>query len=322
MGFLNRVDPQLVPGLSDMEVVKSPTSSNELQAFRQDYARLLRDRAKAARPLEGIARDDFEVPCFDGAGTLLLRRYSPESVITPAPAIYWIHGGGMIVGSVEGDDIYCETLANETQVIVLSIDYRLAPENGSATPVEDAFTGLQWAVEHAGLLNIDPERVAVAGGSAGGGLAAGVAMLARDRRGPRILFQHLLYPMLDDRETTISSQEFPGIPSWSPENNRFAWQCLLGPAVGTSEVSPYVAPARMPDLAGLPPTLIQVGELDTFRDEDIDFAARLMQAGVRTELHVYPAAYHAWDVYNPAARLTVQAYRDRNEAFRRALWDQ
>lgn len=320
MGFLDRVDPQLVPGLKDMETVKAPTSSDQLRAFRLEYAQLLLERSKTAAPMESIRRDDYLVARTGGLASLLLRRYAPASVSKPSPAIYWIHGGGMIVGSVRGDDSYCEAMARDTQAVVLSIEYRLAPENGPTGPVEDAFAGLQWAIDHASLLNIDPDKVAVAGASAGGGIAAGVALLARDRQGPEIRFQYLMYPMLDDRQTTVSSREFSGIPSWSRENNRFAWQCLLGASYGTDEVSPYVAPARMTDLSRLPPALIQVGELDTFRDEDIGFASRLMQAGVETELHVYPAAYHAWDVYNPDARLTVQAYGDRNDAIMRALW--
>lgn len=320
MGFLDRVDQQLLPGLTDMETVKAPTSSDQLRAFRLEYSQLLLERSKTVASMEDIRREDHLVTRQGGSASLLLRRYAPVGLSGPSPAIYWIHGGGMIVGSVQGDDNYCETLAQETQAVVLSIEYRLAPENGPTAPVEDAFAGLQWAVDHASLLKIDPNKVAVAGASAGGGIAAGVALLARDRQGPEIRFQHLMYPMLDDREITVSSREFAGIPSWSRENNRFAWQCLLGALYGTDEVSPYVAPGRMTDLSCLPPTLIQVGELDTFRDEDIDFASRLMQAGVQTELHVYPAAYHAWDVYNPDARLTVQAHRDRNAAIRQALW--
>jgi acetyl esterase/lipase len=319
MTFLDRIDPQLLPGLSDMEAVRAPTAAGHLEPFRRAYSQLLSERVQGTAVKRSVGREDHWVPRGGGGPPLLLRRYAPADLTGPGRAIYWIHGGGMIVGSVEGDDPYCETLADATQSVVLSIDYRLAPEHTHTDLVEDAYAGFVWAARRPGLLNIDPDRFAVAGASAGGGLAAGVALLSRDRQGPKVALQYLMYPMLDDRSMTPSSREFSGIPSWNRENNEFAWRCLLGDLRGSDDVSPYAAPARMSDLSGLPPTLIQVGELDTFRDEDIGYATRLMQAGVRTELHVYPGAYHGWDAYNPGAQLTARAMRDRNEAIARTL---
>jgi acetyl esterase/lipase len=172
---------------------------------------------------------------------------------------------------------------------------------------------------HAVEIGVDPSRIALAGSSAGGGLAAATALVARDRGGPPLVCQILIYPMLDDRNITPSSREFAGIPGWSREANMSGWTALLGDKIGTKNVSPFAAPARASDLSNLPPTLIQVGELEVFRDECVDYALRLMQAGVSTELHVYPGAYHGWEIFVPTASAGQRMIAERFDVLKRFL---
>jgi acetyl esterase/lipase len=183
--------------------------------------------------------------------------------------------------------------------------------------VEDCFSALSWMAANGERLGIDAENLAVYGGSAGGLLAAATALLARDRGGPRLRFQMLLYPMLDDRCQTPSCKEIQDIGIWDGWAQREAYESLLGTG---AEADAYAAPARATDLAGLPPTYIDVGELDALRDESIDFAARLMRAGVSTELHVYPGAYHGWEIFGPDAEVSARVVVDRLHALRRALY--
>ena len=209
-------------------------------------------------------------------------------------------------------------LAEELGCVIVSVDYRLAPETPHPGPVEDCYAGLAWTFAHAGELGIDPARVGVAGESAGGGLAASLALLARDRGEHRLAFQHLTYPMLDDRTCITDVHPHTGAFIWTPHNNRFGWSALLGHDPGGQAVSPYAAAARAEDLSGLPPTFIATGALDLFLDEDIDYARRLIRAGVPTELHVYPGAFHGFDIH-PTAAVAVAARADRVAALRRVL---
>ncbi|NJC23882.1 acetyl esterase/lipase [Arthrobacter pigmenti] len=307
--FLARVAPELLDGLAYSGALPPPSTVEELATFRARAAALIppfNETASRVRRRE-----------HDGPG-IALWSYTPPGD-GPFPAVYWIHGGGMISGSLRADQPYCTALAEDTKCVVIAVDYRLAPENPHPTPVEDAYAGLEWVISHQAELRIDAERLAIGGSSAGGGIAAAVTLMARDRGGPQLAFQYLMYPMLDDVQDPRAGIEFAEIPTWSTERNRFAWRCLLGSSLGSAEVSSYAAPARATDLRGLPRALIQVGELDLFRDEDISYAARLLQAGVPTELHVYPGAYHGFELVAPHAHLSRQALEDRNRAFTRAL---
>ncbi|MFD8555980.1 alpha/beta hydrolase [Streptosporangium canum] len=188
--------------------------------------------------------------------------------------------------------------------------YRPTGQRGTAP-------GLYWI--HAAELGVDPDRLAVAGISAGGGLAAATVLLARDRGGPSLAFQMLICPMLDDRNTTPSSHEFAEAVVWNRAANLFGWAALLGDDAGTDGVSPYAAPARATDLSGLPPAYIDVGELEVFRDECVDYAQRLVRAGVSTEFHLYPGAFHGFDMVLPDTEISRRAAAERVVALRRAL---
>ena len=198
---------------------------------------------------------------------------------------------------------------------MVAVEYRLALEHPHPAPVQDCYAALKWMAQNADDLAFDPNRLAVVGGSAGGGLTIATTMMARDKGFPRICFQMPLYPMIDDRNETPSSYEIMDLGIWDREGNVEAWQWYLG----GKPADDYAAPARAEKLAGLPPTFIDVGELDLFRDEDIQFAARLIQAGVPTELHVYPGAYHASEVFAPEAALSQSILSRRTEALLRAL---
>jgi acetyl esterase/lipase len=200
------------------------------------------------------------------------------------PALSWIHGGGMIFGNVDQDDLTCDAYAGSVGCVVVNVEYRLAPKHPYPAPVEDCYAALRWMADNAAELGIDPARIAVGGASAGGGLAAGTVLMARDRGGPDIAFRLLVYPMLDDRDATPSGRGVRRHPELEPRAHESGWKAYLGDRVGTDAVDHYAAPARATDLSGLPPALIQVGGLETFRDEDIDYAARLLRAGVPTQL--------------------------------------
>ena len=234
-------------------------------------------------------------------------------------AILHIHGGGYVNGDPMSLAPLHRAMALDLGCVIVSVDYRLAPETRAPGAVEDCYAALAWLFLEAQGLEVDPARVGVLGESAGGGLAAALALLVRDRGEHRLAFQHLIYPMLDDR-TCVSAEQnaFAGEFIWSRENNRFGWSSLLGVEPGSADISPYAAPARAVDLTGLPPAYIAVGALDLFIDEDMAYARRLIHAGVPTELHVYPGAFHGFH-FDQAAAVTLKANADSNAALRRAL---
>lgn len=241
----------------------------------------------------GIERTDHWISGADG-GRFLVRWYSPPDR-SPGPAVVFAHGGGMIAGSLAAYDRTVAYYVHCTGVPFLSVDYRLAPESTGTTCVEDGFSALRWLVEASDELGLDPDRIAVMGDSAGGGVAAGVAIAARDR-GVRLAAQLLVYPMLDDRNV-LDRPNLAGVLSWTAENNRVAWTALLGAGRGGVDVSPLAAPARLTDFRGLAPAYIEVTDLDIFREESLRYALCLLQAEVSTELHLWSGAPHGFDRY-------------------------
>ncbi|MGW5171575.1 alpha/beta hydrolase [Streptomyces nodosus] len=267
-----------------------------------------------------VDRREVTVPAQDGTPI-------PLSVFTPAhpdrtdgaPCIYWMHGGGMLMGDRFSQiDIPLEWL-EEFGAVVVTVDYRLAPEATGTALVDDCYQGLLWIAEHAVELGIDPTRIVVAGASAGGGLAAGVTLLARDLGTPAIAAQMLVCPMLDHRNTTTSSRQYSGEPGvWTREMNAFAWHAVLGDLTD-DEVSAYVSPAVADDLSGLPTTYIDTGSAEVFRDEDTDYATRIWAAGGQAELHVWAGGFHGFDALYPQAKISATARRTRTDWLARTL---
>jgi acetyl esterase/lipase len=252
-------------------------------------------RLSLRRPNNGAGVERHSLPGGPG-----VRLYRPARVTGDVPALLWIHGGGYVVGSADDDDDLCRALTRKLGVVVAAVDYRLAPEHPYPAGLEDCYRALRWL---AGLAGVDPGRVAIGGASAGGGLAASLAFLARDRGEVRLVAQVLSYPMLDDR-TVDSSLEDKGFRVWNTASNRVGWSCYLGDADRSVAV-----PARRDDLAGLPPAWIGVGTLDLFHTEDLRYARRLTDAGVPCEVHEAPGAFHGFDRVAPKSSVS-RAYLD------------
>ncbi len=310
------IDPDLRPVLDAVPPLEF--TAETLTGIRAAMADMFA-QAQAPTPAAPAVVEAFEVPGPDGAPPVRVVSYRPARDDAVRPAILHIHGGGFVLGSPEMADAANRRLAAELQCRIVSVDYRLAPETSFPGAVEDCYAALQWLHAQAGVLRVDPQRIGVKGESAGGGLAAALALLARDRGGPAIAFQHLTYPMLDDR-TVIDPHPnpFTGEYMWTRAYNRFGWSSLVGTGVGGEGVSPYAAPARATDLAGLPPAFLAVGGLDLFLDENLAYAHRLAQAGVPVELHLYPGAFHGFEMA-AEARVTLEAGRIGDAALRRSL---
>ncbi|MFE7478309.1 alpha/beta hydrolase, partial [Streptomyces sp. NPDC057575] len=272
----DRIDPQIHQGLRNLHTLTGPGGliNFDIPRQRELYEEMNQAALAALPPNDRVQYEDLSVPGPAYGPEVNVRVYRPtESKNTaPLPGILYIHGGGMITGSILTDHRQVLPLVEAVDAVVVSVEYRLAPEHPDPAPVEDCYAALLWMSRHASALGVDPGRLALYGGSAGGGLAAGVALLARDRGGPRLAFQMLPYPMLDDRNTTPSSHEITDIGIWDRAANLQGWQSLLGDRLGTDHVSAYAAPARAEDLSGLPPAYLDVGDLDLFRDEDIAYA--------------------------------------------------
>jgi acetyl esterase/lipase len=262
-----------------------------------------------------VVKEDRTVPGPAGSPDITVRVYRPAAASSALPGLYVIHGGGMIMGDVDGEDPVATTFCADLPAVVVSVEYRLAPEHPYPAGPEDCYAGLVWMAAHADELGIDLARLAVYGGSAGGGLALATALMARDRSGPGLCFLMALYPMVDDRNETPSSRGITDVGAWDRSTNVEAWAWYLG----GRDADAYAAPSRATDLSGLPPTYIDVGTVDLFVDEDIELAQRLVQAGVPTELHVLPGSYHASEKRAPGAALSRRIWALRTDALRRAL---
>lgn len=261
----------------------------------------------------------LQVPGGEGAPDVRILVYRPRAGDAPRAGLLHIHGGGFVLGSADRSDFANRALARALNCVIVSVDYRLAPETRFPGPVQDCFAALCWMQASAGRLGIDAARIGIIGESAGGGLAAALALMARDRGGPAIAFQHLIFPMLDDRTCiNTGANPFAGEFIWTAADNRFGWASLLGEAPGGADVSAYAAPARAAALSGLPPAFIAVGSLDLFLDENLAYAQRLARAGVPVELHVYPGAFHAFQMATGAA-VTRRANADSLASLRRAM---
>ena len=301
---VTRMDADTVATLLDPEVSSyldalpstPPLSMSTLGATRERMQQMADLYVRA----EGIVRTDHTLTSSDGF-TFSVRVHRQDGVEGPLPAIIWCHGGGLVAGTYSIDDARFDRWCPRFGVVGIAVDYGLAPERPFPGPLEDCYTALRWAHDHAHELGIVPDRIGIGGSSAGGNLAAALALLARDRGGPDVAFQALIYPMLDDRMITPSSAW--EVPIWPPSSNDFGWNAYLGGRRGSDDVPAHASPARATDLSGLPPAFVCVGALDGFLDEDVAYANALARAGVPVELHVYPGAPHGFDLMTPGAAI-------------------
>jgi acetyl esterase/lipase len=265
---------------------------------------------------------NLRIPGPTGAPDVPVRVYTPTTRAGSMPGLLYIHGGGFTIGNLDSEDAICRQISYEVACIVVSVDYRLAPENPFPAAPEDCYAALTWMATNASSLGIDPSRIGVRGASSGGGLCAAVTLMARDRKTPSLIFQMPLYACLDDRHLTPSSHQMAATDMiWGRPLSLRGWQAYLG-ADHQDNISVYAAPARALDLSGLPPAYMMVGELDLLRDENISYAMRLMQAGVPTELHVYPGAFHGFEGMVRHASVSIRAVNESTEALKRGLYDQ
>lgn len=278
-----------------------------------------RMKPKGTVPAPGVSVREISVPGPHGAPDVTLRVFIPDRLTAPVPAMLWIHGGGHILGNPEQDDVSNIAFARELGIVVAAVRYRLGAVEPAPASVEDAYAGLRGLVDRAGELHVDPSRIAIGGASAGGGIAAALALFAHDRGEIRPAFQLLVYPMLDDRTVVRTDHDTSRVRVWTAKSNRFGWASLLGQEPGSPGVSPYAAPARREDLSGLPPAWIGVGDLDLFHDEDVEFARRLTAAGVPCQLHVVPGAFHGFDALYSKTGVSVAFRNEQARALRSAL---
>lgn len=311
-------DPELSTALAMLADQMPPTITEETIP-------LLRNADLLALTPEDLDEADIEardvtIQSYDGAD-IVVSILQPKGRRGTGPGFYHMHGGGMIVGDRWAGIASLFKWLHQYNAVAVTVEYRLAPEFPDPTPIEDCYAGLLWTAANADALGIDPERLLVLGGSAGGGLAAGVTLLTRDRKGPPLVGQLLMYPMLDDRDATVSTHQIDGVGVWDRGSNQLGWTALLGDRKSTDNVSIYAAPARASDLSGLPPTFIDCGSSEVFRDEDVAYASGIWAAGGQAELHVWPGGFHAFEGVMPQAKLSTQMVAARDNWISRILGD-
>jgi len=307
------VDPELLPALDQFPTLVLDRAS--LPAIRTQLGQRT-DLQPLAEALAAVEMAEHHVPGLTtGAPDVRVLAYTPPGAVGHRPAYLHMHGGGYVFGKPDTMDAVLRRLAVDAGCIVVSVDYRLAPETPAPGAVEDCYAALLWLHGTAAARGVDPDRIAIGGESAGGGLAASLAMLARDRGQVSPVLQLLTYPMLDDRTGRAeNANPYTGEFVWTAATNQFGWQALIG-----ATPPPYAVPARATSLTGLPPACITVGTLDLFLEEDVDYAKRLSQAGVPTELHVYPGAYHGFDALAPQSSVAKAMRRDLIAALQKAF---
>ncbi len=313
-------DPELAAVLDGVrDLLSGSVTAEQIPGLRAAQAelRLSDDELRRGGAIEFTERT---VPGPAGAPDIALLILRPAGLSAAAPGVYYVHGGGMMLGDNRSALGVMLDWIEQLGVVVVSVGYRLAPEHPHPAPVSDCYAGLAWTAAHAAELGIEPGRLLIAGTSAGGGLSAATALLARDRGGPALLGQMLICPMLDDRNQTPSSHELDDMGGvWDRTSNLTGWRALLGEAQGGPDVSQYAAPARAADLSGLPPAYLDVGSAETFRDEVIDYAARIWRAGGAAELHVWSGGFHGFELTAPQAVLSADASAARLNWLRRQL---
>lgn len=281
--------------------------------------------AQSSPPIEevlhgrAVVHSELTIPGPTGAPDVIISVYKRDDHVDGGPGVFHIHGGGMMMGDRhKGIEVVLDWV-ELMDVVAVSVEYRLAPEHPDPAPVDDCYAALVWTAEHAEELGFDSRRLLIVGSSAGGGLAAGVSLMVRDRGGPSLVGQVLICPMLDDRNETVSSYQVDGEGVWDRRSNDMGWDALLGDRRRTDAVSIYSAPGRAADLSRLPPAFIDVGTVEVFRDENVAYASSIWAAGGDAELHVWPGGFHGFDLAAPQAALSVIARETRTRWVRRIL---
>lgn len=319
--------PQSGPFHPDLERVARFFPNFTLSPRMLKFMRFLMGLQGARSSTRDVSVEEVQLPAFDPPHRVKVRTFRPRSPsdASPAnsnaarPALLWIHGGGYVMGRAADDDGHCIQLVRDLGIVVVSVDYRLAPEWKFPTPLEDTYTALKWLFSHDNGLGIDPTRIAIGGVSAGGGLTAALAQLALDRGEVTPVFQLLIYPMLDDRTTLRTELQSMPVKAWNTGSNHFGWSAYLGSAPGVDTPPLHAVPARRAALVGLPPAWLGVGTLDLFHDEDLDYARRLNAAGIPCQLEVVEGAFHGFDIIARQAPVSRAFRASYCEALRRAL---
>ena len=323
MSLRDRVDPELIGAIYRNIAAFGPGGLNGIADLDRRRAAVIELRAeRGVAAASGVTFADQSIDPGNGERDLVVRVYRVpgwQAGGPPEPVVYFVRGGGLVLGDLDSSDPVAIMICLRAGCTVVAVDYRRAPEDPYPAGFDDTFRGLQWLAANAGDLGLDPDRIAVYGLSGGGALAAGSVLKTRDCGGPGIAFQMLICPMLDDRNDTPSAREITNLCIWDRAGNIEAWNWYLQGKAGSASIATYAAPGRETNFAYLPPTYIETSELDLFRDEDIAYAQGLLAAGIPTELHVFPRAYHGFDVMNPDAAVTKRAVATRFAALRHAL---
>ncbi|AJT42024.1 alpha/beta hydrolase [Psychromicrobium lacuslunae] len=310
-------DPELAALLqANPELGIPPLSLDRIEQIRAIDQSIELDALLVGRAIE---TQEYQAPGPEGSPDIKLLVLRSTEFSGPRPALYYIHGGGMVVGTRYAISEQQVDWVEQYGVTLVSVEYRLAPEHPHPAPVEDCYAGLVWTAAQAAELGLDPRRILLGGVSAGGGLAAAVTLLARDRQGPALVGQLLACPMLDHRNVTVSSQQYSGLGQWDRESNELGWSALLGDDHHNAEVSPYASPALATDLSELPSTYLDNGSAEVFRDEGVDYVSRLWAAGVQAELHIWAGAFHGSEGFSAA--LVSKAAHDARDSWVRRILD-
>lgn len=317
---MQRLDPELVEPLKGlMEATGGGFDLSDLPGLRAGLDGMLSGVNAEAPAMPGVAIEDRKVPSHEAGVEVPIRLYRPTGKASPLPVLLWMHPGGYVIGSVEMDHLGLRQLVADIGCAAVSVNYRLAPEHPYPAALEDGYGVLEWLAASAAELGLDEARIAVGGASAGGGLAAGLALLARDRGGVQPMFQQLIYPSLDDSNIEPASDTVPDNLFWNRASTRAGWQAYLEGKAASADIPIYAAAARAPDLSGLPDAFIGVGTADMLLAENLNYAERLAAAGAKVEVKVYPGACHAFDSFAPMAGVSQQHVADRTSALRRAF---
>ena len=317
---LDLVDSELIPYIESIPSSAHIDWSN-IDLVRQQSREKREQLAESLPKIDNVISTDYFVDIENER--IQLRVYRPKNNSQKLPAVFWIHGGGFCFGSVDGDDYLVRSMTREIGCVFVSVDYRLAPEHPYPTPLNDCYAGIEWLFSKADKLSVDSQRIAVGGISAGGGLAAGLALLIRDKGEFSICFQALLCPMIDSRNITNSSYLVTDPRIWNRDSNIIAWQHYMGTTecLTSKAISKYAAPIFANDLHSLPSAYIAVGDVDLFLDEDINYSERLEAAGIGIQLEIFKGGFHAFEFLVPSAKISKLARATHSSAISAALFD-